>query len=292
MSEKEKISCPNCENRFDNDFDFCPHCGQVNKKLNLNFRYFISEFLSANFNLDSKIFLTFKLLIFFPGQLTKDFFAGKRTRYISPVRLYLLISLVYFAVLSISINSNSDSMKINPTLGDDNTIDSLLVSDKDIDDLSFSMDSEGDSTNDLGQTLRDKIKVLSSEEGKIAFKQMLQKYASVGMFILIPLTAFIFFALFYRDTYYIHHLIFSIQLQSLVFLLFTVFNLFELFIDSDVFFIIEIILVLTILTSWIKKFYNLSIGKTIWKMIIFFIAYSFLLFFFFIFVLGTSFLNL
>ena len=93
------IICPNCENEFDDAYGYCPNCGQANKKVTLSFKYFISEFLLANFNIDSKIYQTFKLLIFSPARLTTEFFNCKRARYIPPVRLYLLISMVYFAVL-------------------------------------------------------------------------------------------------------------------------------------------------------------------------------------------------
>ena len=292
MNSKNTIICPNCEKEYDEKYNFCPYCGQANKKLTLSFKYFISEFLLANFNVDSKIYQTFKLLILSPARLTTEFFNGKRARYIPPVRLYLLISLVYFAVLSINIKDQSDSVKISPTVGVKDSIDSLLVSDEDINDLVLEMDGEGDTTSSVGRTLGNKLKVLNTDAGQIAFKQLLQRYTSLGMFVLIPLTALIFFALFYRDTYYIQHLIFAIQLQSLVFLLFTVFNLIELIIQYSWIGYFESILFLIILFTWIKSYYKLSVGKTIWKVLLFFLLYGLTLVLFFTFILGFSFFNL
>ena len=94
-NRSDKKHCPNCETSFDNSFKFCPNCGQANKKLSLNFKYFVSEFLSGMFNLDSKIFRTLRLLFLRPGMLTKEFIKGRRNSYIPPVRLYLIGSLIY-----------------------------------------------------------------------------------------------------------------------------------------------------------------------------------------------------
>jgi len=292
MAQKEGITCPNCENQFDKDFDFCPHCGQVNKKQNLNIGYFISEFLSANFNLDSKIYQTFKLLIYSPAKLTTDFFAGKRTRYIPPVRLYLLISLVYFFVLSISLQNKSDDVLIAPSIVTEDTKDSIAYSHENLDSVLSEMEANKDSVDVAERMIISKLKALNSDAGKRSFKQMLQKYTSLGMFILIPLTALIFFMLFHKNTYYIEHLIFSIQLQSLVFLLFTIFNLIELLFQSNWFTYIEYALLLIILFTWIKSYYKLRIGKTIMKLLTFLIMYSVLLIMFFTFILGFSFFNL
>lgn len=115
-SEKPtQVVCPNCENEFDKHFDFCPHCGQKNKKINLHLNYFIHDFLSGAFNLDSKFFLTFKTLILFPGKLSEEFLLGKRTKYLPPVRTYLIVSLftLHYFLFSLRTWLNSVAMKIN-----------------------------------------------------------------------------------------------------------------------------------------------------------------------------------
>ncbi|RUA23983.1 MAG: hypothetical protein DSY76_08570, partial [Bacteroidetes bacterium] len=63
MEENKKHICPNCDKEFDKDFAYCPHCGQKNSKQRIGLRDFISDYLSANFNFDSKILLTLKLLL-------------------------------------------------------------------------------------------------------------------------------------------------------------------------------------------------------------------------------------
>lgn len=64
--ESKHITCSNCKNSFESSYDYCPYCGQKNHKMNLHFKYFISEVISGMFNLDSKIFRTLSLLVLHP----------------------------------------------------------------------------------------------------------------------------------------------------------------------------------------------------------------------------------
>ena len=50
---------------------------------------------------DGKIFRTVKLLFTKPGFLTQAYFEGRRARYVSPIRLYLVFSVIYFAVATL-----------------------------------------------------------------------------------------------------------------------------------------------------------------------------------------------
>src|SRR5207302_494249 len=45
---------------------------------------------------DSRLWRTLTALLFKPGYLTREFLAGRRARYLPPVRLYLVLSVVFF----------------------------------------------------------------------------------------------------------------------------------------------------------------------------------------------------
>jgi len=281
---EQRTTCPNCNNDFDAHFKFCPNCGQENKKINLHFRYFISEFLSAGFNLDSKIFRTLKLLIFYPGMLTKEFIAGKHKSYLPPVRLYLVVSLIYFSLLSF-INTDFINNQPDETEKDDQPV-LFGLSDTDsikpklpqvIDNVIVS--TEKDTVREESK-IKQIFKKLNTREGRRAFNKRLPDYISMGMFILLPLTAFIFYLMFYRNTLYIHHLVFTLHLQSLMYILFIVINLIELGIDNKIIDWVNVILFLFFLLIWIKKFYGIGWFKSIWKSIVFLFFYGivFLLF--------------
>jgi len=279
--EPDKIICPNCEKEFDSSFNYCPHCGQKNIDPDPKLKHFISEFLSANFNIDSKIFITLKALILKPALLSKEFLAGKREKYLTPVRLYLLISLVYFFIISIAPDDNSHIVGINDT----------EVVDSDSSNVVISIDSiNPDTLTEFDRTIYDKVKFIETPAGKKIFMEKLKKNISWGMFIFIPLTAFIFFLLFIRKTkYYIPNLIFTLHLQSLIFLWFTIFSIIGFFFDFTILNIAELILIFYLTFLWIKSFYEISISKTIRKMFLFFCIYFIILLIFMGTVMGLSF---
>ncbi len=59
-------------------------------------RTWFMEWLEEGFGLNAQVPRTLRALLFCPGLLTREWFAGRRVRYISAFRLYLLCSLVMF----------------------------------------------------------------------------------------------------------------------------------------------------------------------------------------------------
>ena len=49
-------------------------------------------------HLDSRVWRTLQLLVRRPGELTREFIAGRHQTYIPPFRLYLAVSIIYFAL--------------------------------------------------------------------------------------------------------------------------------------------------------------------------------------------------
>ena len=80
---------------------FCAECGQRARRPRPTVRELASEAWQEFVNLDGKVATTLRLLVTRPGRLTVDALAGRRTRYVGAVRLYLLCSLAYFAGSSI-----------------------------------------------------------------------------------------------------------------------------------------------------------------------------------------------
>ncbi len=66
----------------------------------------LNEFL----NWDSKFFATIALLIVKPWRLTNEFLAGRRVRYVHPLRLYLLASILFF----FAVNYGARGLKFEP----------------------------------------------------------------------------------------------------------------------------------------------------------------------------------
>lgn len=58
----------------------------------------LSETLEAFFHLDSKIFLSLRTLITQPGQLTLEYFRGRRKPYMAPLQLFLVCNFLFFVL--------------------------------------------------------------------------------------------------------------------------------------------------------------------------------------------------
>src|SRR6266853_5443241 len=79
---------------------FCAQCGQHAVDYRRSFRHVIVDALDSFLNFESKFFATIGWLIARPWHLTNQFLAGRRVRYVHPLRLYLLVSILFFFVVN------------------------------------------------------------------------------------------------------------------------------------------------------------------------------------------------
>jgi hypothetical protein len=79
---------------------WCARCGQRAVALRPTVHELLHEALHELAHFDGKILRTLKLLLFKPGALTREFLDGMRVRSVTPIRLYLLCSLLFFGILS------------------------------------------------------------------------------------------------------------------------------------------------------------------------------------------------
>ena len=79
---------------------FCTQCGQAAVDYRRSFRHIIVDVLDSFLSWDSKFFATIGWLIVRPWHLTNQFLAGRRVRYVHPLRVYLLASILFFFVVN------------------------------------------------------------------------------------------------------------------------------------------------------------------------------------------------
>jgi hypothetical protein len=89
---------------------WCAKCGQPAIDYRRSFRYIVVDLLDEFLNWDSRFFRTLGLLLVRPGKLTNEFLAGHRVRYVHPLRLYLLASILFF----FAVNYWAKSIHLQP----------------------------------------------------------------------------------------------------------------------------------------------------------------------------------
>jgi hypothetical protein len=157
-------NCRNCDTPLPAQAKFCPACGQSIKAVTRPWREVLGELVTELFDFDGRMLVSLRLLLTRPGFLSFEYINGRRASYTSPIRMYLVISLVFFFVLPLILPG--------PTV--------------------------------------------SSPTREIA----VDKY-SQAMFLLLPVFALVL-KVFFRQSYYLAHLVFILHLFSAMFIAFAI----------------------------------------------------------------------
>lgn len=152
--------CLNCNATFAQDAKFCSECGQSTAPVGKPFLSFIGQSLHELLDIDGRLALTLKTLLFKPGLASFEISQGKQVKYTPALRLYIVTSLLFFLIFA-----------------------------------SFQNIYAGDSVRQSSP-----VEVYSRT-----------------MFVLFPLYA-LFISCFYRNSYYLSNLVFSMHIHSIVYL--------------------------------------------------------------------------
>jgi hypothetical protein len=99
MNETSPATCTNCDNTLVDVY--CARCGEKQPSHHdLTVGHFTHELVHELVHLDSKLFRTLRELMFMPGQLTAEYFAGRKKRYIAPIRLFITLFAITFIAYS------------------------------------------------------------------------------------------------------------------------------------------------------------------------------------------------
>ena len=125
MTTSEQIpskdtKCDNCGEELLGTF--CWVCGQKDSHYNRSLFKIIGDFFKEMFDVDSRVFTTLSTLFLRPGTLSIQFRENKRASYVTPIRLYLFSSLVFFFLVAIT------SQSANVQVGEENAFGETDVS--------------------------------------------------------------------------------------------------------------------------------------------------------------------
>lgn len=81
---------------------FCVNCGQKNDDLRRSSFLLARDFFRDTFGFDSRMWRTLGLMAVAPGLVPSDYSHGRRSRYSPPVRLFLVVSFLFFLTLAMT----------------------------------------------------------------------------------------------------------------------------------------------------------------------------------------------
>jgi hypothetical protein len=93
----ESTACPNCGSSA--TATFCADCGERQpSKYDYSLRGLSADVLHELTSLDGRILRSVGALVRWPGLLTREWFAGRRGRYVRPLSLFIGLNIVFFVI--------------------------------------------------------------------------------------------------------------------------------------------------------------------------------------------------
>ena len=189
-------NCLNCGATLEGAF--CHVCGQKAVSVHLGMHDFVHDATHEFLHLDGKILHTVRLLVTRPGQLTSEFLAGRRARSISPMRLYLTFSLIFFTLAAV--------LPRQPT----------IVKVRGAQELKGDTEFERRLVHGLKK---------AEQDGRQISEQVLHSVPK-AMFVLMPIFGLLTWAFYRRrQRFYIPHLYYAVHFHAFVFLVMSVYVL-------------------------------------------------------------------
>src|SRR4051812_10319837 len=82
---------------------YCADCGEHTQPHDYSMKHFVGEVLETTAHVDGRVFTSFRSLLTRPGQLAKDFLAGKRKTRMGPVQMFVVCNVLYFLFLPLAL---------------------------------------------------------------------------------------------------------------------------------------------------------------------------------------------
>lgn len=190
---------------------YCANCGQAADVHVPSTGELIHEALEGITHSDSRLWRTLYLLWFKPGTLTQEFVAGRRAAYLPPFRLYLVLSILFFLVASVS-NTHVKIVRLdNAGVGAAQDPSAACAS---VNATSFSATLFG---RDWAPRIKHACNEIARDNGTNLLHVALGT-APKAMFIFLPLIALLHMLLYWRPRHrYAEHLLFFLHVHAFFF---------------------------------------------------------------------------
>ena len=175
--------CKNCDSKLVGIF--CFNCGQKSDQ-HVLFSEIKKDFLDEAFDYDARIFKTLKYLFSKPGFLTKEYWIGKRVKYLQPIKLYILSSVFYYFINSLIKSTQTHFILANQIA----------------------------------------TKIINVKNYYIIEDKILSYGQEIELLFFTPLTGAVLMILYKsKNKPFLHHMIASVHLSSFIFIFITILNI-------------------------------------------------------------------
>lgn len=91
--------CRNCGGALQGKF--CHRCGQKDADYRRPYWTFVEDFTDDIISRDSRLWRTLAYIMFMPGAMTREYVAGRRARFLPPIRFFFVTILLFFFTISV-----------------------------------------------------------------------------------------------------------------------------------------------------------------------------------------------
>ena len=202
---------------------YCFSCGQHAHESARSVSALFHDSWHVITHIDGRFWQSLYILLLRPGKLTKEYFAERRARYLPPVRLYLVLSVLFFAFgLATPHGKSAAPLVAAPAVAAPGaaTHDAAPAKKK-----TWSVFGNGDcnavtsSNGWLENTLRQSCLRNQGDGGASVQRAFLDNIPKM-VFLLVPMMALVMLLLYWRPRrYYVEHLVFFLHNHAAIFLL-------------------------------------------------------------------------
>lgn len=221
--------CDNCDAEVTQKF--CGACGQRVEAPVHSLAHFAREATEDLTHADSRVWRTLWALLVRPGFLTVEFLHGRRARYLPPLRLYLLLSVVFFLYASASQQHASvlvldspdqgkPTVAVKPLQGNTGMLGGPAgeTNEQRVKRVCDGMAYKGPLRARVTRVWKDACPKLVADGGRSLTEAYLHNLPR-AMFLLLPLLAGLMKLMYWKPRhYYVEHLLLLVHNHAFVFL--------------------------------------------------------------------------
>jgi hypothetical protein len=226
-------TCANCGAAVSGNF--CGQCGQRREHEIHSVWHFTQEATEDLTHADSRLWSTMIALLFEPGFLTREFLAGRRVRYLPPLRLYLVLSVVFFLILGMgnhdpkAVSLQTKNGKPSVALVNPNEVNEIAIRPGETPeqraDRVCKPEYDGPGRGFLVPLITKGCRKSMLDNGRTISEALMHNLPR-AMFIFLPALAAVMKLMYWRPRrYYVEHLLFFLHAHAFAFAVLSVYIL-------------------------------------------------------------------